>query len=65
MTQFHDYKTQSRLSPSINAGASARLSLKPMISDLSGEAHAAFCHGWRTTDEAENLAGRPMPMVGG
>lgn len=54
------YKTASRLSPHINAGASARLNLQPMVSDLSGEAHAAFCHGWRTTDEAENRAGRPM-----
>jgi hypothetical protein len=61
MTDLTDYKTASRLSPHINAGASARLNLQPMASDLSGEAHAAFCHGWRTTDEAENRAGRPMP----
>lgn len=54
------YKTASRLSPHINAGASARLNRQPMVSDLSGEAHAAFCHGWRTTDEAENRAGRTI-----
>lgn len=54
------YKAMSRLSPHINAGASARLNLQPMVSDLSGEAHAAFCHGWRSTDEAENRAGRTM-----
>lgn len=61
MTDLTDYKTASRLSPSINAGASARLNLQPMVSDLSGEAHAAFCHGWRSTDDAENRAGRTMP----
>lgn len=57
------YKAMSRLSPHINAGASARLNLQPMVSDLSGEAHAAFCHGWRSTDEAENRAGRFMPLA--
>lgn len=62
MSQFHDFKTESRLSPHINAGASARLNMKPMVSDLSGEAHAAFCHGWRNTDESECQAGRPMPV---
>lgn len=61
VTNLDDYKTASRLSPHINAGASARLNLQPMVSDLSGEAHAAFCHGWRTTNEAENRAGRTMP----
>lgn len=62
MIDMTSYKTSSRLSPHINAGASARLNLQPMVSDLSGEAHAAFCHGWRTTNEAENRAGRPMPL---
>ncbi len=61
MFDLSDYKTTSRLSPHINAGASARLNLQPMVSDLAGEAHAAFCHGWRTTNEAENRAGRTMP----
>lgn len=60
-TALTSYKAMSRLSPHINAGASARLNLQPMVSDLSGEAHAAFCHGWRSTDEAENRAGRTMP----
>lgn len=64
VTNLDDYKTASRLSPHINAGASARLNLQPMVSDLSGEAHAAFCHGWRTTDEAENRAGRTIPGRG-
>lgn len=61
VTDLSDYKTASRLSPHINAGASARLNLQPMVSALSGDAHLAFCHGWRTTDEAENRSGRPMP----
>lgn len=61
MTDLTDYKTASRLSPYINAGASARLSLQPLVTSLTGEAGQAFAHGWRTTDVAENKAGRPMP----
>lgn len=57
-----DYKTASRLSPHINAGASARLNLQPLVTSLTGEAGQAFAHGWRTTDVAENKAGRPMPL---
>ena len=55
------YKAMSRLSPHINAGASARLNLQPMASGLTGEADEAFCYGWRTTDASENRAGRVMP----
>ena len=61
MIDLTDYKTASRLSPHINAGASARLSLQPLVTALTGEAGQAFAHGWRTTDVAENRAGRPMP----
>lgn len=61
MIDLSDYKTSSRLSPHINAGASARLNLQPMVTSLTGEAGQAFAHGWRTTDLAENRAGRPMP----
>lgn len=57
-----DYKTASRMSPHINAGASARLNLQPLVTSLTGEAGQAFAHGWRTTDVAENKAGRPMPL---
>lgn len=55
-----DYKTASRLSPQINAGASARLNGQPLVTDLTGEEAEAFAHGWRTTDEAETRAGRPL-----
>lgn len=61
MIDLSNYKTASRLSPHINAGASARLNQQPMVSNLSGEAHAAFCHGWWLTDQAEKRAGRTMP----
>jgi len=62
MTEFTDLKAVSANAWHINAGASARLNLQPMVSELSGEAHAAFCHGWSSTDEAENRAGRTMPV---
>ncbi len=61
MFDLSDYKTTSRLSPHINAGASARLNLQPLVASLTGEAGQAFEYGWRTTDVAENKAGRPMP----
>ncbi len=62
MIDLSDYKTTSRLSPHINAGASARLNLQPLVTSLTGEAGQAFAHGWRTTDAAENRAGRPLPL---
>lgn len=65
MTDFRDYKTASQWSTEINRGASDRLSQKwglPYIEEGTPltDAQAAYFHGWETTDEAENKAGRVM-----
>lgn len=61
MIDFTDYKTASAYAQHINAGASARLSLRAReCIALSPVIQAAWFHGWDTTDSAERMAGRPL-----
>lgn len=65
MIDFTDYKTASAYAQHINAGASARLSLRAReCIALNPVSQAAWLHGWDTTDAAERLAGRGMPNAG-
>lgn len=62
MTDFTDMKTASQWSPIINLGCADRLNGREMRSGMTDPTcHAAYAYGWKTTDEAENKAGRPMP----
>lgn len=66
MINFADYKTASAYAQHINAGASARLSLRAReCIALNPVSQAAWFHGWDTTDAAERLAGRGIPCSPG
>lgn len=60
MIDFKDRKTASQWSLQINAGCSDRLNRKPMNPWYTGDAHAAYCHGYWMTDQAETAAGRDI-----